>query len=115
MKVPNFPFSEAEFLIWSLDQREDWAVIICLVGGGQEINTGEAGITAWIEALNNRFKHWQVYISNQLTEPEYADGKVTELLKENGKVTFSDRLHLAFSLMLRIYIKKCLRRATQLS
>lgn len=98
LKVPNFPFSEAEFLIWSLDQREDWAVIICLVGGGQEINTGEAGITAWIEALNNRFKHWQVYISNQLTEPEYAEGKVNELLKENGKVTFSDRLHLAVSL-----------------
>ena len=98
LKVPNFPFSEAEFLIWSLDQREDWAVIICLVGGGQEINTGEAGITAWIEALNNRFKHWQVYISNQLTEPEYAEGKVNELLKGNGKVTFSDRLHLAVSL-----------------
>lgn len=49
LKVPNFPLSEAEFLIWSLDQREDWAVIICLVGGGQEINTGEAGISEWIK------------------------------------------------------------------
>lgn len=98
LKVPNFPFSEAEFLIWSLDQREDWAVIICLVGGGQEINTGEAGITAWIEALNNRFRHWHVYISNKLTEPEYAEGKVNDLLQENDKVTFSDSLHLAVSL-----------------
>ncbi|MBQ0089020.1 MAG: DUF2075 domain-containing protein [Prevotellaceae bacterium] len=98
LKVPNFPYSEAEFLIWSLDQREDWAVIICLVGGGQEINTGEAGITAWIEALNNRFKHWQVYISNKLTDPEYAEGRVNELLRENDKVTFSDSLHLAVSL-----------------
>lgn len=98
LKVPNFPFSEAEFLIWSLDQREDWAVIICLVGGGQEINTGEAGITAWIEALNNRFQHWHVFISNKLTEPEYAEGKVNELLQEKEKVTFSDSLHLAVSL-----------------
>lgn len=98
LKVPNFPFSEAEFLIWSLDQREDWAVIICLVGGGQEINTGEAGITAWIEALNNRFKHWQVFISNKLTDPEYAEGKVNDLLKGNDKVTFSDSLHLSVSL-----------------
>ena len=98
LKVPNFPFSEAEFLIWSLDQREDWAVIICLVGGGQEINTGEAGITAWIEALNNRFQHWQVFISNKLTEPEYAEGRVNELLQENDRVTFSDSLHLAVSL-----------------
>ena len=44
MKVADFPMSEASFLIWSLDQREDWATIVCLVGGGQEINTGEAGI-----------------------------------------------------------------------
>lgn len=98
LKVPNFPYSEAEFLIWSLDQREDWAVIICLVGGGQEINTGEAGITAWIEALNNRFQHWQVFISNKLTELEYAEGRVNELLEENNKVTYSDNLHLAVSL-----------------
>lgn len=98
LKVPNFPYSEAEFLIWSLDQREDWAVIICLVGGGQEINTGEAGITAWIEALNNRFQHWQVFISNKLTEPEYAEGRVNELLEKNNKVTYSDNLHLAVSL-----------------
>ena len=62
LKVPNFPMSEASFLIWSLDQREDWAVIICLVGGGQEINTGEAGISEWINALNTQFKHWNIYI-----------------------------------------------------
>ena len=98
LKVPNFPMSEAEFLIWSLDQREDWAVIICLVGGGQEINTGEAGITEWIKALNNRFKHWNVFISNKLTDPEYAEGRVNDLLRENSNVTFSDSLHLAVSL-----------------
>lgn len=98
LKVYNFPMSEAEFLIWSLDQREDWAVIVCLVGGGQEINTGEAGITEWIKALNTRFRHWNVYISNKLTESEYADGRVNELLQENDKVSFSDSLHLAVSL-----------------
>lgn len=98
LKVPNFPMSEAEFLIWSLDQREDWAVIICLVGGGQEINTGEAGITEWIYALNNRFKHWYVFISNKLTEAEYAEGRVNDLLQDNKKVTYSDELHLAVSL-----------------
>lgn len=98
LKVPNFPMSEAEFLIWSLDQREDWAVIICLVGGGQEINTGEAGISEWIDALNNKFKKWKVYISDKLTEPEYAEGQVTEKLKGNPNVNFSDKLHLAVSL-----------------
>ncbi len=98
LKVPNFPYSEAAFLIWSLDQREDWATIVCLVGGGQEINTGEAGISEWIKALNELFPHWKVYISNKLTEAEYAEGRVNELLKDNPNVTFSDKLHLGVSL-----------------
>ena len=98
LKVPNFPMSEAAFLIWSLDQREDWATIVCLVGGGQEINTGEAGITEWINALNEKFPHWKIYISPQLTEPEYAEGKVNELLALNHNVIYSDNLHLGVSL-----------------
>ena len=98
LKVPNFPVSEAAFLIWSLDQRKDWATIVCLVGGGQEINTGEAGITEWIKALNEKFTHWKVYISPKLTDKEYAEGKVNELLQENWNVTYSDDLHLGVSL-----------------
>lgn len=98
LKVPNFPMSEAAFLIWSLDQREDWATIVCLVGGGQEINTGEAGISEWINALNDKFSHWKVYISPKLTEPEYAEGKVNELLAKNNNVEYSENLHLGVSL-----------------
>ena len=98
LKVPNFPYSEAAFLIWSLDQREDWATIVCLVGGGQEINTGEAGISEWIKALKEKFTHWRIYISDKLTEAEYAEGRVNELLADNDKVTFSPELHLGVSL-----------------
>lgn len=98
LKVTNFPMSEAAFLIWSLDQREDWAAIVCLIGGGQEINTGEAGIAEWITALNEHFSHWYVYISDKLTEPEYAEGKINELLEHNPNVEFSDKLHLGVSL-----------------
>lgn len=98
LKVPNFPYSEAAFLIWSLDQREDWATIVCLVGGGQEINTGEAGISEWIKALNEKFTHWRIYISDKLTEAEYAEGRVNELLAGNDKVNFSPELHLGVSL-----------------
>lgn len=98
LKIQDFPYSEAAFLIWSLDQREDWATIVCLVGGGQEINTGEAGISEWIKALNEKFSHWKIYISDKLTDKEYAEGKVNELLKGNENVTFSHDLHLAVSL-----------------
>lgn len=94
----DFPMSEGEFLIWSLDQRKDWAVIVCLVGGGQEINTGEAGIGEWVRAMNETFPDWKVYISNQLTEKEYAEGQVAEMLAENKNVEFSNDLHLAVSM-----------------
>ncbi len=98
LKVPNFPLSEAAFLIWSLDQRKDWATIVCLVGGGQEINTGEAGISEWIRALNDLFPYWKVYISPMLTDKEYAEGKVNELLMGNMNVTYTEELHLGVSL-----------------
>lgn len=94
----DFPMSEGEFLIWSLDQREDWAVIICLVGGGQEINTGEAGIGEWVRAMKDTFPKWNVYISNQLTEKEYAEGQVAAKLADRQNVVFSDDLHLAVSM-----------------
>lgn len=94
----DFPMSEGEFLIWSLDQREDWAVIICLVGGGQEINTGEAGIGEWVRAMNDTFPNWKVYISNKLTEKEYAEGQVAEMLSAHQNVEFSNDLHLAVSM-----------------
>ncbi len=97
-KVPDFPMSEAEFLIWSLDLRKDWAVIVCLVGGGQEINTGEAGIGEWIRAMNETFPDWKVYISKHLTDKEYAEGNVAELVGNNKNVQQVEQLHLAVSM-----------------
>ena len=49
--MPDFDQSEPEFLISYLDRHDDWAVIVCLVGGGQEIHTGEAGIAEWLDAV----------------------------------------------------------------
>ncbi len=95
--VADFPMSEGEFLIWSLDQHKEWATIVCLVGGGQEINSGEGGIGLWIDALNQRFPDWQIYISNQLTEKEYAEGNVASLLARNPHVHLQPNLHLAVS------------------
>lgn len=97
-KVSDFPMSEAEFLIWSLDLRKDWAVIVCLVGGGQEINTGEAGIGEWIRAVNETFPDWKVYLSKHLTDKEYAEGNVAELVSRNPNAKQVDQLHLAVSM-----------------
>ena len=96
--IADFPMSEPEFLIWSLNLREDWAVVVCLVGGGQEINTGEAGIGEWLRAINASFPDWNVFISDQLTGREYAEGELEDLLLANDKVERSNNLHLAVSM-----------------
>ncbi len=96
--VPNFSFSEPEFLISCLDRHKDWAVIICLVGGGQEINTGEAGISEWLESINRSYSDWSVYISSKLTDSEYAAGEALKLLENRKNVFYNDKLHLSVSM-----------------
>jgi Schlafen group 3, DNA/RNA helicase domain len=97
-RVAGFADSEPEFLISYMDRRKDWAVIVCLVGGGQEINTGQAGIDAWLDAVNRRFPEWDMFISSQLTDSEYAAGRVLELVRERPRTHFDDSLHLAVSM-----------------
>lgn len=96
--LPNFQQSEPEFLISCLDRHPDWAVVVCLVGGGQEINTGEAGISEWIEALNRSFPGWHIYISSRLTDSEYGAGKVLDDIKSHPNVVRNDQLHLSVSM-----------------
>ena len=79
--ISGFNQSEPEFLISCLDRHQDWAVIVCLVGGGQEINTGEAGITEWIVALQNTFPHWHIHLSPKLTDSEYGSGQILKQLE----------------------------------
>jgi hypothetical protein len=95
---PGFPHSEPEFLISYMDRHKDWAVIVCLVGGGQEINTGEAGIDAWLNAVNRHFPDWEMFISSRLTDSEYAAGKAFEAVRERPRTRFDDSLHLAVSM-----------------
>jgi DUF2075 family protein len=96
--VPNFQYSEPEFLISCLDRHQDWAVVICLVGGGQEINTGEAGIAEWLAAVENKFSHWETRISPNLFDSEYAAEAMIETLKRQSTVLFNKDLHLAVSM-----------------
>jgi hypothetical protein len=96
--TPNFAQSEPEFLISCLDRHHDWAVVVCLVGGGQEINTGEAGISEWMDSLNRSFPNWHIYISSRLTDSEYAAGHVLESLRSRSNVTTKEELHLGVSM-----------------
>lgn len=95
----DFHMSEPEFLIDYLNRHKDWSTIICLVGGGQEIHDGEAGIIEWFYALNNHFKEWTVYVSSNIDEYEYVgDSSVKSLLSEVKQIVFSNDLHLSNSI-----------------
>lgn len=94
----NFAMSESAFLISCMDRHTDWAVIVCLVGGGQEINTGEAGIGEWLRSVRANFPHWHVHLSPHLRDSEYAAGDAIGLLDGHAHVHTHESLHLAVSM-----------------
>ena len=96
--VDGFNQSEPEFLISCLDRHLDWAVVVCLIGGGQEINTGEGGISEWINALTLKFPDWHLYMAPQLKEAEYGATAVLSELSSRRGVHFDRDLHLATSM-----------------
>jgi len=96
--TPDFNQSEPEFLISCLNRHADWAVIVCLVGGGQEINTGEAGISEWINSLNSHFPEWHIHISSHLHDSEYGAGRVLQQISTRPNVNYNDYLHLSVSM-----------------
>ncbi|MBL8160233.1 DUF2075 domain-containing protein [Candidatus Saccharibacteria bacterium] len=95
----GFEWSESEYLISYMDRHRDWAVIVCLVGGGQEINKGEAGIAEWIESVKRSYPDWHVAISDRLQDSEYAlPESVDEWLDGSPMVAKTTELHLAVSM-----------------
>ncbi|VEE08429.1 DUF2075 domain-containing protein [Neisseria animalis] len=93
----DFSQSEPHFLINVMDRHQDWCVIVCLIGGGQEINTGEAGLSEWVAALKNDYPKWQVYFSEQIIkEAHYLNNpELTDWLIGTGHEKTA--LHLATS------------------
>jgi hypothetical protein len=61
-------YSEPEMLLRIMERHADWAVVVALVGGGQEINDGEAGLEEWGRALSNSDKDWVIYASPEVLE-----------------------------------------------
>lgn len=94
----GFAQSEPDFLVSCLDRHPDWAVVVCLVGGGQEINTGEAGISEWLEVIRRSYPEWHVHLSSQLTDSEYNAEAAITALADRPNVFFDDDLHLAVSM-----------------
>lgn len=97
--IEDFNMSEPEFLISILNRHNYWATIICLIGGGQEINKGEsAGIYGWFDSLRNNYPNWDIYVSDKITDDEYSKGHNFAEMTKNMNVNIIEDLHLAVSL-----------------
>jgi DUF2075 family protein len=94
----GFSMSEPEFLISVMDRRKDWATIVCLIGGGQEINTGEAGLVEWFESIYKRFSHWDVYYPPDIEHKDYSWGQDLKAKLVNLKSKVVPELHLSVSI-----------------
>lgn len=89
--IQNFPYSEPEYLISCMDRQRDWGVVVCLVGNGQSINKGEAGLNEWIASIQRRYKSWDVYISQTILSEE-QERDIAPQLKHQ------EELHLEMSM-----------------
>ncbi len=95
--IDNFNMSEPEFLIGVMDRHDDWAVIICLIGGGQEINKGEAGLPEWFTALKQNYQNWKIWVSAELNDFEYNMGEDLYSDLNHGVLEEKEKLHLSVS------------------
>ena len=95
----NFAMSEPDFLLSVMNRHKDWCVVICLIGGGQEINTGEAGITEWITALKENYQDWEIHFSDEIFKSDYALSR--EWLEDQGPL----KLHIESDLNLSVSLR----------
>lgn len=96
--VIDFDYSEPEFLISTMDRHKDWAVVVCLVGGGQEINAGEAGLPEWFDALRRHFSDWEIFIAPELNDEEYRMNRSWNEMTRRLNIHERPALHLATSM-----------------
>lgn len=96
--LSDFAMSEPEFLISVMDRHTDWCTVICLIGGGQEINTGEAGLSEWLEAVSSKFPHWKVHASSLLDDPHYTIDSSARRYLQSSTIRKHSDLHLSVAM-----------------
>lgn len=95
----NRDYSEPEMLLKIMERHEDWAVVIALVGGGQEINDGEAGLEEWGKALSQATERWTIYASPEVLSggSSTAGHRLFSVSEAGREVLTNDALHLRTS------------------
>ena len=93
--IPDFPYSEPEYLISCMDRQQDWGLVVCLVGNGQAINKGEAGLVEWIESIQRSYSDWDVYMSEHLLDCNDITSEQIALIQPQLKARQDLHLHMS--------------------
>ena len=89
--------SEPQYFISIMDRRKDWAVIVCLVGLGQDIYDGEIGINEWFRACIEDYPNWDLYYSKDIFDQTEDNNIDQNLILSCPRTHQCDHLHLTTS------------------
>ena len=96
---PTMAVSEPHLLYSIMDRHQDWAVMICLVGLGQDIYDGEVGINEWFRCGINDFSEWELFYSPEIFS------QVEDKNIDKDMILACDRCHQMSELHLKTSIR----------
>lgn len=95
---PALSVSEPHLLYSIMDRHNDWAVMICLVGLGQDIYDGEVGINEWFRCGIEHFTDWELFYSPEIFSQVEDKNIDREAIVKCGRCHEMDELHLKTSI-----------------
>ena len=95
---PTMCVSEPQLLYSIMDRHQDWAVVICLVGLGQDIYDGEVGINEWFRCGIEEFPHWELFYSPAIFSQVEDKNIDVEPIKNCPRCHEANELHLKTSI-----------------
>ena len=95
---PALAVSEPHLLYSIMDRHKDWAVMICLVGLGQDIYDGEVGINEWFRCGVNDFQEWEMFYSPDIFGQVEDKNIDRSMIEECERCHSMPELHLKTSI-----------------
>lgn len=95
---PAMSVSEPFLLYSIMDRHQDWAVMICLVGLGQDIYDGEVGINEWFKCGICDYVDWELFYSPEIFSQVEDKNIDREMIESCGRCHQVSELHLKTSI-----------------
>lgn len=90
--------SEPHLLYGIMDRHDGWAVMICLVGLGQDIYDGEVGINEWFRCGVQEYKDWELFYSPDLFTQNEDKNIDEQMIRNCSRCHVMQELHLKTSI-----------------